>query len=325
MAFHDAIARDLQRLEESYNRINLSPMGACALAGTSVPVSRDTVAALLGFDDLVENSLDAVGSRDFALEFLANMVALSVDISRLAEDLIFNTTPEVGYLQLPKDLSFASSIMPQKKNPDVIELVRAKCALPIGAFSQVAAILHSLPMSYNLDLQEITPIIWTSSKATQEATSIVRILISRIEVADITADRADLIMTASTEIANILTTKFGLPFRLAHQLVASAASEFSQSGSNEADVWLELVCRKAAPVVRDRIGKLKAELFRAQTLGAIVMRKRSIGSPAPRETLRLLKKRAISLRKTTSRQRVRRRRLAQSKTRLQREVLRLTR
>lgn len=324
MAFHDAIARDLQRLEESYNRLNLSPMGACALAGTSIPVSRDTVAALLGFDDLVENSLDAVGSRDFALEFVANMATLSVDISRLAEDLIFNTTPEVGHLQLPKDLSFASSIMPQKKNPDVIELVRARCALPIGAFSQIATILHSLPMSYNLDLQEITPIIWASSKATQDATSIVRILISQIEVADITADRADLIMTASTEIANTLTTKFGLPFRLAHQLVASAASEFSQSGSNEADVWLELVCRKAEPVVRDRIGKLKAELSWAQTLGAVVMRKRSIGSPAPRETLRLLRRRAISLRKTSSRQRVRRKQLAQSKARLQNEILRLT-
>jgi argininosuccinate lyase len=153
MAFHDAIARDLHRLEDSYTRLNLSPMGGCALAGTSVPIGRDTVASLLGFDGLVENSLDAVGSRDFALEFLANMAALSIDISRLAEDLIFNTTPEVGQLQLPKDLSFASSIMPQKKNPDLIELIRARCAFPIGAFSQVATILHSLPMSYNLDLQ----------------------------------------------------------------------------------------------------------------------------------------------------------------------------
>ena len=325
MAFHDAIARDLQRLEDSYTRLNLSPMGGCALAGTSVPIGRDTVASLLGFDGLVENSLDAVGSRDFALEFLANMTALSIDISRLAEDLIFNTTPEVGQLRLPKDLSFASSIMPQKKNPDLIELIRARCALPIGAFSQVATILHSLPMSYNLDLQEITPTIWASSEAMQEVASIIRILVSQIKVSDIEVNRADLVMTTSTEIANILVTEFGLPFRLAHQLVASAASEFSQSGSNEADVWLELVCQKAGTVVRDRPDKLKATLSRAQTLRAVVMRKRSIGSPKPRETLRLLRKRAISLGKTVSRQHVRCERLAQSKTRLQREVLRLIR
>jgi len=325
MAFHDAIARDLQRLEESYARLNLSPMGGCALAGTSVPVDRDTVAALLGFDGLVENSLEAVGSRDFALEFLANMAGLSIDISRLAEDLIFYATPEVGHLQLPKDLSFTSSIMPQKKNPDVIELIRARCTLPIGAFSQTATILHSLPMSYNLDLQEITPSIWTSSKAMQEAIAIIRILISQVRVADIRVDRADLVMTTATEVANILVTEFGLSFRLAHQLVASAADEFSQSGSNQADFWFELVCEKALTVVRDRPDKVRAALSRAQTLGDVLTHKRSIGSPAPKETLRLLRKRAITLGKIASRQLARRKRLALSKARLRREVLRLIR
>jgi len=325
MAFHDAITRDLQRLEESYARLNLSPMGGCALAGTSVPVDRETVAAFLGFDGLVENSLDAVGSRDFALEFLANMAELSIDISRLAEDLIFYATPEVGHLQLPQDLAFTSSIMPQKKNPDVIELIRAKCTLPIGAFSQTATILHSLPMSYNLDLQEITPSIWASSKAMQETIAILRILISKVRASDIRVDRADLIMTTATEIANMLATEFGLSFRVAHQLVASAAGEFSQSGSNQADLWFELVCQKAGRVVRDRSDKLRAGLSRAQTLRAVVMHKRSIGSPAPRETLRLLRKRAITLERTGNRLHARRKRLALSKARLQREILRLIR
>jgi argininosuccinate lyase len=323
MSFHDAIARDLQRLEESYPRLNRSAMGACALAGTSVPVNRDMVAALLGFDGLVENSLDAVGSRDFALEFLANVAELSVDISRLAEDLIFYATPEVGHLQLPKGLAFTSSIMPQKKNPDVIELIRAKCAIPIGAFSQAATILHSLPMSYNLDLQEMTPSIWASSKAIQETIAITRILASQIRVSDIRADRADLIMTTATEVANILVTEFGLSFRLAHQLVASAASEFSQSGSNRADLWFELVCQRAARVVGDRSDELKAKLSRVQTLRDVVMHKRSVGSPAPKETLRLLRKRAVALRKITSRQHLRRKRLTLSRARLQREITQL--
>jgi argininosuccinate lyase len=325
MAFHDAIIRDLQRLEESYTRLNLSPMGGCALAGTSVPIDRDTVAALLGFDGLVDNSLDAVGSRDFALEFLANTTGLATDISRLAEDLIFYATPEVGYLQLPKDLVFTSSIMPQKKNPDVIELIRAKCALPLGALAQTSTILHSLPMSYNLDLQEITPNIWASSKTIQEAIAIVRILASEIRVSDIRTDRADLVMTTATEVANTLTTEFGLSFRLAHQLVASAAGEFSESGSNQADLWFELVCRKAERVVRGRSEKLKAGLSQARTLRDVIMHKRSIGSPAPKETLRLLRRRAITLGKIASRQHARRKRLTVSKMRLQREILRLIR
>jgi argininosuccinate lyase len=324
MAFHDTVARDLQRLEESYARLNLSPMGACALAGTSVPINRDEVATLLGFDGLVENSLDAVGSRDFALEFLANMTTLSIDISRLAEDWMLNTTPEVGYLQLPKDLSFASSIMPQKKNPDVIELIRAKCAFPVGAFSQIATILHSLPMSYNLDLQEITPTLWASSRTIRDVIPIVRILVSQIKVSDVEMDRPDLVMITSTEIANILVTEFGLPFRRAHQLVASTASEFSQSGASEPGAWIQLVCQKANQIVLERSDKLRASLSRAQTHRAIVMRKRSTGSPAPRETLRLLRKRAISLGKVVSRQHARRKRLFQCKARLHREILRLT-
>jgi argininosuccinate lyase len=323
MAFHDATARDLKRLDDSYARLNLSPMGGCALAGTSLPIDRDTVADLLGFDGLLDNSLDAVGSRDSVLEFLGNMAQLSVDISRLAEDFIFNTTPEAGNLQLPKDLSFASSIMPQKKNPDVIELIRGKCAVPIGAFSQVATTLHSLPTSYNLDLQEITPTIWASSKAMQEVIAMVRILLSRASVSEIRLDRPDVVMTTATELANILVTEFGLSFRLAHRLVGSAADEFSQSGSYRLDDWFELVGEKVRSIVRDQPDKIGAKLSQARTLMDVVMHKRSEGSPNPNETLRLLKRRVTVLGKIVNRQKARHERLARSKARLKSEVLRV--
>jgi argininosuccinate lyase len=323
MAFHDAIARDLERLEDSYARLNLSPMGGCALAGTSFPIDRDVVADLLGFDGLVENSLDAVGSRDSMLEFLSNMAELSVDISRVAEDFIFNTTPEAGNLQLPKDLSFASSIMPQKKNPDVIELIRAKCAVPIGALSQVATTLHSLPTSYNLDLQEITPTVWASSKAMQEVITMVRILLSRTIVLEIQVDHPDIAMSTATELANILVTEFGLSFRLAHRLVGSAADELSQSGSNQVDQWFELVQEKAQAILRDHPNKIARKLSRARTLRDVVMHKRSIGSPKPNESLRLLRKRVAALRKSIDRQHTRRKHLNRSKARLKSEVLRV--
>jgi len=324
MSFHDAILRDLERLEEFYNRLNLSPMGGCALAGTSISIDRGMVATLLGFEGLVENSLDAVGSRDFALEFLADMTQLAVDISRLAEDFVFLTTPEVGQLQLPEDLSFTSSIMPQKKNPDVIELIRAKCAVPIGAFSHTATILHSLPTSYNLDLQEITPNIWTSSRAVQEVTTILRTLVSRTNVRDVDVNRADLAMTTATELANMLVTELGVPFRLAHQVVASAAGEFSR-GSSQANSWPELVLQKARTMIGNRSEKVKAGLLRVGTVANVVTHKRSLGSPAPRETLRLVRLRAVALGQIVSRQRARRNRVTFAKARLRREVLRLSR
>lgn len=324
MSFHDAILRDLKRLEEFYTRLNLSPMGGCALAGTSVSIDRGMVARLLGFDGLVENSLDAVGSRDFALEFLADMTELAVDISRLAEDFVFLTTPEVSQLQLPDDLSFTSSLMPQKKNPDVIELIRAKCAVPIGAFSHTATILHSLPTSYNLDLQEVTPNIWISSRAMQEVTTVLRTLVSRTKVRDADVNRADLAMTTGTELANLLVTELGVPFRLAHQVVASAASDFSR-GSSQANSWPELVLQKARTMIGNRSKKLKPGLLRAGTVADVVTHKRSLGSPAPRETLRLLRLRAVALRQIVVRQRGRQGRVASAKARLRQETLRLSR
>ena len=324
MGFHDAILRDLERLEGSYIRLNLSPMGGCALAGTSIPINRRMVAELLGFDGLVDNSLDAVGSRDFVLEFLANMTILSVDISRLAEDFILYTMPEVHQLLLPNDLSFTSSIMPQKKNPDAIELIRAKCAIPVGAFSQTATTLHSLPTSYNLDLQEITPRIWTTSETMQTLVNIVKALISRTKTVGIDATRPDLIMTTATEIANVLVTELGIPFRYAHQIVASAAREFSESGSDQADLWLQLVLQKAQTIPPDRSKKLKAALLRVSTPAAVVLHKRSIGSPAPSETLRLLRNRVDKVGRLRSRQRVRKNQLALAKTQLHRQILRLS-
>ena len=215
--------------------------------------------------------------------------------------------------------------MPHKKNPDVIELVRAKCAVPIGAFCQTATILHSLPTSYNLDLQEVTPNIWMSSRAMQDVTAILRTLISRTKVKGVDVGRADVTMTTATELANMLVTEFGVPFRLAHQVVASAASEFSRGRSKQPDSWLELVLQRARTMIPNRSGKLKAGLPRAETVVDIVTHKKSLGSPAPRETLRLLRMRAVTLRQIINRQRARHNRNASAKARLQREVLRLSR
>ena len=130
----DALERDLQRLQAAYTRVNLCPMGAGALATTSFPINRERVAELLGFDGLVENSIDAVGSRDFILETIAALTLVAVNLSQLAEDLIVWSSPDFGVVELPDDFTSTSSMMPQKKNPEVPEVIRARASHVLGDF-----------------------------------------------------------------------------------------------------------------------------------------------------------------------------------------------
>ena len=130
--YFDAIERDLERAGQAYRRVNLSPMGAAALAGTSIRIDRDYVASLLGFDGLVENAMDAVSSRDFALESVSVAAIAMVDLSRMAEELILWSSSEFGFVEVADEYSATSSIMPQKKNPVVAETVRAKCGSVLG-------------------------------------------------------------------------------------------------------------------------------------------------------------------------------------------------
>jgi argininosuccinate lyase len=159
----------------------------------------------------------------------------------------------------------------------------------------------------------------------QTLVNIVKTLISRTKTVKIDASRPDLIMTTATEIANVLVTELGIPFRHAHQIVASAAREFSESGSDQADLWLQLVLQKAQTIHPDRSKRLKAALLRVSTPVAAVMHKRSIGSPAPNETLRLLRNRADKVSRLRSRQRTRKKQLALAKAQLYRHILRLSR
>ncbi|MFQ6077317.1 MAG: argininosuccinate lyase, partial [Candidatus Bathyarchaeia archaeon] len=160
LAYVDAFERDAQRLEEAYSRVNLSPMGACALATTSFPISRERVAELLGFDGIAENSIDAVSSRDFVLETVACLAILAVNVSRMVEDLIVWSTHEFSVVEIPDQFASTSSIMPQKKNPDVLEVVRGRMSHVVGDLVACIATVKALPSTYNLDLQEVTPRLW---------------------------------------------------------------------------------------------------------------------------------------------------------------------
>ena len=134
VSYVDALQRSIQRLQETYPRINMCPMGAGAIATTSFPINRNQTAQLLGFDGVLENSIDAVGSRDFVLETLADLTLLATDVTRIAEDFLVWSSPDFGILDLPESFAFTSSIMPQKKNPDVLEVIRARMSQILGQF-----------------------------------------------------------------------------------------------------------------------------------------------------------------------------------------------
>jgi argininosuccinate lyase len=226
LAYEQAFSRDFDRLRDTYVRVNQSPLGAAAFASTGYPINREYTASLLGFEGLVTNTMDAVASRDFALETLADLSILMVNTSRLCEDLIIWSTSFVKFVTLDDAFCSTSSIMPQKKNPDTAEIMRAKSGSVFGAFTGAILTVKGLPMSYNRDLQELTPHIW---RGTRDAKESLRLLIDMLSSARFDTERmkeeAGKGFSTSTELADTLVRTYGLPFRTAHNIVGRAVQK----------------------------------------------------------------------------------------------------
>src|SRR5208283_937917 len=208
-----ALERDLRRLQEAYERVNMCPLGASALATTSFPINRVRTASLLGFNLVLENSIDAVGSRDFILETQSALTLLAVNLSRLAEDLIIWSSAEFGTVELPDEFTSTSSIMPQKKNPEVLEVIRARASYALGDFVASAAALKSLPSTYNLDFQEVTPKLWASTDNLASSLGIFAQLMPNLKVSTNVESKAGAGFVSATELANMLVRKYNVAFR----------------------------------------------------------------------------------------------------------------
>jgi argininosuccinate lyase len=213
--------RDLERLQSAYQHVNLCPLGAGALATTSFPINRKTTAELLGFDAVLDNSLDAVGSRDFIVETVSALALMAVNLSRLAEDLIIWSSPEFGVVELPDEFTSTSSIMPQKKNPEVLEVIRARASYALGDYVTCAGILKGLPSTYNLDFQEVTPKLWSTIDNLSKSISILTALMPNLKVNQIKPDDPAAGFVGATELANMLVRKYKVPFRTAHKIVGA--------------------------------------------------------------------------------------------------------
>ena len=258
---------------EVRKRVNRLPLGAAALAGTSFPIDRNRVARELGFDGLCENSLDAVSDRDFAIEFCAAASILMVHLSRFAEELVLWTSPRFGFVRLPDAYCTGSSIMPQKKNPDVPELVRGKSGRVFGHLVALLALMKAQPLAYNKDNQEDKEPLFDTVDTVRDCTGIFAGLVAGLEpVAGRMRAAALEGHATATDLADYLVRK-GVPFRDAHDVVAGAVREAERAGVDLSALPLEKL--------RSFSGKIGPDVKRVLTLEGSVAARRHAGGTAP--------------------------------------------
>jgi argininosuccinate lyase len=246
MAYYEMLKRDRERLADCRRRANRLPLGAAALAGTTFPIDRERVARELGFDGLCANSLDAVSDRDFAIEFCAAASILMVHLSRFCEELVLWMSPSFGFVRLPDRFCTGSSIMPQKRNPDVPELARGKTARVVGHLVALLVLMKGQPLAYNKDNQEDKEPLFDTADTLVDTLAILAALVPGIEV-DAQAMRAAAAQgfATATDLADYLVKK-GMPFRDAHEAVARAVREAERAGADLAALPLP-VLRQFAP------------------------------------------------------------------------------
>lgn len=260
MAYVEMFARDLSRLRDARARMNECPLGAAALAGTSFPIDRDMTAQALGFDRPTANSLDAVSDRDFALEFLGAASICAMHLSRFAEELVIWSSAQFRFVTLSDRFSTGSSIMPQKKNPDAAELIRAKVGRIFGANVALMMVMKGLPLAYSKDMQEDKEQVFDAADNLMLALAAMEGMIK-----DMTANRANLAAAAgsgfstATDLADWLVRVAGIPFRDAHHVTGTLVAMAEAQGCDLPDLTLAQMQSVHASITEDVFGVLGVE------------------------------------------------------------------
>lgn len=282
LAYEQMLARDAARLGDARTRVNVCPLGSGALAGTTFAVDRAALAQDLGFGGPSANSLDATADRDFVLETLGAAGITAVHLSRLAEDLILFATQEFAFVETADEVSSGSSLMPQKKNPDALELMRGKAGRILGAQAALATTLKGLPLAYNKDLQEDKELCFD---ALEQLSLCLRMCARVIETLQVKRERCrDAALggyTNATELADYLVAK-GVPFREAHEMVGKIVREALEAGRRLEELPLE--------VLRRHCGQIERDVFAALTLEAGLARRNILGGTGPQAVAAALAK-----------------------------------
>ena len=282
LAYFEMLARDRERLADIRRRVNVLPLGSAALAGTSFPIDREALARTLGFEGVSRNSLDAVSDRDFCVEFLSACSIVMVHLSRLAEDVIVYATSEFGFFVLGDAIATGSSLMPQKKNPDSMELVRGKAGRVFGDLLGLLTTLKGLPLAYNKDMQEDKEAVFDAFDTVRSCLEVTTTVMRNIGVNE---DRARAASSSgymnATELADYLVRK-GVPFREAHETVGKIVMRAIELGQELQDVSLDEL-QKFSPLIERNV-------YEALSVENTVNTKSQIGGTARKAVEAALKK-----------------------------------
>jgi argininosuccinate lyase len=281
LAYYEMFQRDRERFAGALDRINVLPLGSGALAGTTFPIDRNYVAKLLGFPRVSKNSIDAVADRDFVLEFLSTSAILFVHLSRLAEELVLWCSQEFGFVDLPDGYCTGSSMMPQKKNPDVPELIRGKTGRVFGHLQAMLTIMKGLPLAYNRDLQEDKVPLFDTVDTVKASVRITGEIIRGLKV------RKERMMEAvrdgfmnATDLADYLVGR-GVPFRSAHGVVGRIVQHCLAAGRRIEELPLAEM-RRFSP-------KIEKDIYRFLSAESVIGRRRAMGGTARATVTRRLK------------------------------------
>lgn len=300
LSYSEALIREIDKLFSLYERINQSPLGAGPIGGSLLPIDRNMTAKLLGFDNILANSIDATSSRDFMIEFTSNMASIMITLSRISEDLIIWSSQEFGFIEISDKHASTSSAMPQKRNPDPLEITRSKTAIVIGNLTTIMTILKSLPSGYSRDLQDTKVPFWNSVELVLSSLDIMNDVIQYLVVKKDAMRRASTKSYAiSLDIAEVLVTKYKVPFRTAHQLIGALVN---LSVNNNDEIPFRSL---STGNIKDVLSNVKANIAPGELIKAIreidsnksIRIRNSEGSPNPKEQTRIIRKSKLQLQK----------------------------
>jgi argininosuccinate lyase len=267
--------RDMDRFKDCMKRMDVMPLGSCALAGTTYPIDREAVASILEFEAISRNSIDAVSDRDFAIEFISCCTFAMMHLSRFCEELIIWSTGEFGYIEMDDAYSTGSSIMPQKKNPDIAELIRGKTGRVYGDLICMLTIMKGLPLAYNKDMQEDKEAVFDAGDTLK---SCVSVLIPMLDTMSVNKDKIKSNLKGgflnATDLADYLVQK-GLPFRTAHEITGRIVCFCIAQDRELEELTLEEF-RSFTPCIGQ-------EIYRFIELDACLLRRNTVGGPSAKQ------------------------------------------
>ncbi|MEZ0323025.1 MAG: argininosuccinate lyase [Hydrogenothermaceae bacterium] len=277
LAYLEMFSRDRDRFLDNLKRVDMLPLGSGAVAGVDFPIDREFVAKELGFSQIMRNSIDATSSRDFAIEFLSISAICMANMSRFCEDMIIYSSTEFSFVELPDKLTTGSSIMPQKKNPDVLELIRGKTGRVYGNLVSVLTTVKGLPMAYNRDLQEDKEPVFDTVKTLKGSIIGIKKIVEGLKIREDITYRSAGGFSLATDLANYLVEK-GVPFRQAHHIVGSIVGYLVSQSRDLESITLEELKRFSDLFEEDVLTLLKPEV--------VVDRRRSLGGTAKEQILK---------------------------------------